>query len=179
MLSRRHARLVWLILGLACAPASRTGVNAPLPVARFTDLASIVMSDSGEGKPLPHTGRVTYPDIQRAQSVEAAFAFAFVLDTTGRAEYPTISFIGSAQPPFFAEACRWLRMVRFERVRRDGVARRALVVGDLSFSLHRSLEDAEHEAPIRQVDVERYRRAFLVKGLALSAQELEAHRHCR
>ena len=176
----RHARLAWASLGLAaCATASRALGNPAPSEARFSDLASIVMSDSGEGSPLPNTGRVRYPEVQRTTNVEAAFAFAFVLDAAGKAEYSTISFIGDAQAPFFVEACRWLRTARFERVRRDGVARRSLVVGDLSFTLHRSLEDAEHELPFRKVDVERIRRSLRARGVAQSIQELEGYPHCR
>lgn len=177
---RRHARLVCVSLGLAaCATASRAADTLAPSEARFTDLASIVISDSGEGSLIPYTARVRYPEIQRTTNAEAAFAFVFVLDTTGKAEYPTISFIGNAQQPFFVEACRWLRMVRFERVRRDGVARRSLVVGNLSFTLQRRPEEAEHYVPIREVDVEPIRRALRTKGVASSVQELEARPHCR
>jgi len=178
--THRHVRLALISLGLAaCATASRAKGNAAPAEARFTDVASIVMSDSGEGSLLPYTGRVRYPEIQRTTNVEAAFAFAFVLDTAGKAEYSTISFIGDAQPAFFVEACRWLRTTRFERVRREGVPRRSLIVGDLSFTLHRNLEDAEHELPIRKVDVERIRRSLRARGVEMSVRELEAHPHCR
>ena len=177
---RRHARLVLVAVGLtACATVSRAADNPAASEARFTDLPSIVISDSGEGTLIPYTARVRYPEIQRTTNVEAAFAFAFVLDTTGKAEYSTISFIGNAQAPFFVEACRWLRAVRFERVRRAGVARRSLVVGNLSFTLQRSLEEAEHAVPIREVDVERIRRSLRARGVALSVQELEGLPHCR
>ena len=180
MLMRRHARIAWASLGLAaCASASRAPGNPAPSEARFTDLGSIVIADSGEGSLVPNSGRVRYPEIQRTTNVEAAFAFALVVDTAGKAEYSTISFIGNAQAPFFVEACRWLRNARFERVRRDCVARRSLVVGDLSFTLHRSLDDAEPDLPFRQVDVERSRRSLRVRGVAQSIQELDGHPHCR
>ena len=72
-----------------------------------------------------------------------------------------------------------MRNARFERVRRDGVAKRSLVVGDLTFTLQRSLDDAEPELPSRQVDVERIRRALRARGVAQSIQELEGRPHCR
>jgi hypothetical protein len=180
VLTQRHARLALATLGLAaCATASHTTVESAPSEARFADVGSIVMADSGEGSQILNTARIRYPEIQRTTNVEAAFAFAAVLDTTGKAEYSTISFIGNAQTPFHVEVCRWLRWARFEPVRRDGVARRALIVGELSFTLHHTVEDAEHELPFRTVDSERIRRSLHARGVALSVQALETHPHCR
>jgi len=43
-----------------------------------------------------------YPDAERARGEEAGFLVAFVLDTTGHVEVPSISFIGKA-PNAFAQ----------------------------------------------------------------------------
>jgi hypothetical protein len=179
MLTSRHAPLTWMGVALACATASSPARGPSAPSARFADLGSIVIADSGEGKPQPGTFRVTYPELQRDLGVEAEFAFAYVVDTSGKTEYQTISFIGDVQPPFVAAMCRWLRTARFERVRREGVATRALIVGDISFTLARSRQDAEQVAPMKRVDGERLRRSFRARGITSTTQELESHRHCQ
>jgi hypothetical protein len=138
------------------------------------------MADSGEARPVSGTGHVQYPDEQRNRSVEAAFAFAFVLDTAGRVEYETVSFMGSAPQAFLSEACLWLRSQRFAPIRRGGMPRRSIVVSELSFTLDHS-EHSGRTHPVTRapmVDAEKLRREIAAKGVTQSAHELEAHRHC-
>lgn len=59
----------------------------------------VACSCSSGIRPPSNLARVRYPEIQRTTNAEAAFAFAFVLDTTGKAEYSTISFIGIVGSP--------------------------------------------------------------------------------
>ena len=107
-----------LCLIIACSSSRHTaGIEAETS-PRFRDLDVVVVGESGEAREIQGTGYVAYPDEERRRSVEAAFAIAFLLDTAGRVEHETISFIGGAQSAFFSEACHWLRSQRFVPVRR-------------------------------------------------------------
>jgi hypothetical protein len=165
---------------VACASARGTAGSQIGDAERFRDLPAVVMADSAEARPIPGTGHVRYPDEQRNRSIEAAFAFAFLLDTAGRVEYETVSFLGSAPTAFLSEACLWLRSQRFVPIRRDGIPRRTLVVSELSFTLDHS-EHVGRTHPVTRapvVNAEKSRREFAAKGVAQSARELEARRHC-
>jgi hypothetical protein len=178
---RRIARVAigCLNLAVACAPNLGTATIAGGHLARFRDIPVLILADSGEVRPIPGTGYLRYPEQERTKSIEAALVVAFVVDTAGRAEYETVSFIGGAPPAFLNEACLWLRSQRFTPVQRDGTVRRALVVTDLTFTLQPGPMGDVHlvnRAP--PVNAERRRRDFAAKGVVAAAHELEAHRHC-
>ena len=181
MMSRCFYHIGVGCLGFVVACASSRGdpsVDARKS-PRFQSLAAVVIADSGEARPIPGTGHLRYPEQARIRSVEAALLMAFVLDTAGRAEYETVSFRGGAPQAFIAEACLWLRSQRFTPVRRAGALRRALVVADLSFTLHsESLADVHLVNRAPPVNVERYRRELAAKGVEAAAHELETQRHC-
>jgi hypothetical protein len=177
---RYYLAVVSLAFLVACASARGTAGSQIGTSARFRDLAAVVMADSGEARPISGTGFVRYPDEPRRRSVEAAFAFVFLLDTAGRVEHETVSFLGSAPPAFLSEACLWLRSQRFVPIRRGGTLRRSFVVSELSFTLDHS-EHAGQTHPVTRapvVNAEKLRREFAAKGVEQSAQELEARRHC-
>jgi hypothetical protein len=88
-----------------------------------------------------------------------------------------VSFIGSGAPGFFDEACKFVRNARYAPVQRDGVARRAFVVSDLTFTLAPQ-HDGAPRVHVQPVNVKRLRRMFAAKGIAATAEELEKHRHC-
>ena len=133
--------------------------------------------DSTEGPHVTFSVPPRYPETERIQNIEAAFAFAFLVDPTGRPEYETVSFIGGAVPGFFAEACNFLRDVRFAPIVRDGVPRRALLVSELTFGLEH-LDPARPGQHVRAPNVEKIRRELIAKGLEASVRELEGRRHC-
>jgi hypothetical protein len=168
-------------LGLlgACASNGGTAVHTE-GSRRFRDLATVVMSDTGEGRPIPGMAYIRYPDEERRRNIEASFAFAFLLDATGHVEYESISFLNGAPPAFFDEACLWLRSMRFVPVQRDGTPRRSLVVSDLTFTLDfsRGPGSALSVRRATRVNAERYRRELAALGVERSVQKLEAHRHC-
>ena len=179
MTGRYHFALGCFGFLLACA-SSRGTVSDAEPSTRFRDLTAVVIADSGEAMPIPGMGYIRYPDEERRRNIEAAFAIAFLLDTDGRAEYETVSFLGGAAPAFFAEACHWLRTMRFAPVRRDGTPQRSLVVIDLTFTLDHS--NAPGSAllvrRVTRVNVEKHRRRLAALGVVQSARELELRRHC-
>ena len=181
MLSITHRYLILgsLLGAAACAAGTqRTGDDgAPRTATRFGALADIVFANETDAQLFPETGYARYPEGERKRSVEASFAVAFVLDSTGRAEYPSVSFIGNAAPTFLGEVCRFLRGARYAPVKRDGSLRRALVVTDFTFTLEPQHE-VEPRTHVQPVNVEKLRRTFVAKGLAESVKELETHRHC-
>lgn len=168
-----------LCLISACSASRHSaGIEAETST-RFRDLDAVVVADRGDARPIQGTGYVAYPDEERRRSVEAAFVIAFLVDTAGRVEHETISFIGGARSAFFSEACQWLLSQRYVPVRRAGSLRRSLVVTELSFTLDHSGDPGEHRvirAP--RVNSERHRREFATMGVVAAAHELERHRHC-
>ena len=174
----------WVAIGClgllgACASGGGTAIQAKAS-RRFGDLTIVVIADSGEARSIPGTAYLRYPDEERRKNIEASFAFAFVLDTAGRVEYETISFLGGAAPAFYDAACRSLRPMRFVPVLRDGTPRRSLVVSEVSFTLDRFawLGRPLSGRRARSVNAEKYRLEFAALGVERSAQTLEARRHC-
>ncbi len=178
-MTSRLSFLVGLLATIACAPKSHAAYAdvAPTSPARFGDLAGLVIAESTEGRQIAGTGHIRYPDAERMQGVEAAFAIAFVVDPTGRPEYETVSFIGGAAPAFFTEACLWLRDLRYEPIVREGVPRRVLVVSELTFGLER-LDPSKPAQHVHTPNVEMIRRELVAKGLERSVRELQGRRHC-
>ena len=179
-LPTRKLTLGGCLLGsIACAPTSHPAADGAPSVAasRFGDLTDVVFASDEEAQLFPGSGDVRYPEAERHVGAEAALAFAFVLDRTGRPEYASVSFIGNAAPGFFDEACKFVRDAHYAPVQRDGVARRALVVGDLTFTLERQ-DGSDMRVHVQPVNVKRLRRRFAAKGLAATARELEKQRHC-
>jgi hypothetical protein len=174
-----HLALACLSLVVACSSNRGAGSTNARHPGRFRDVSAVVVADSGEARPIPGTGYLRYPEQERIQSIEAALLMAFVMDTTGHAEHESVSFIGGAPRAFLDEACLWLRSQRFTPVQREGTVRRALVVTDLTFTLHPGPVGDVHltnRAP--PVNVERRRRDFAAKGVEAAAHELTVHRHC-
>lgn len=168
-----------LLASIACAtqtPAAADG--APRPTAsRFGDLTDVVFANDDEARLSPTTGDVRYPEAERHVGAEAALAYVFVLDRTGQPEYASVSIIGNAAPGFVDVACKFVRDARFAPVHRDGIARRAFVVGDLTFTLEPQ-HGAETRVHVQPVNVRRLRRMFAAKGPAATAEALEKQRHC-
>jgi TonB family protein len=112
--------------------------------------ASAPRVDAGEaprfsaGQALPITGpeplsRVrgappSYPPEARARGEGAALVVAFVLDTLGRVDPRTVSFLSSAPPRFRAAACHHLRRAQYQPI---GAPRpqRVLVVSEFVFAV--------------------------------------------
>ena len=170
---------VCLLASIACAAQTQPAADgAPRPSAsRFGDLTDVVFANDDEARLSPAAGDVRYPEAERHVGAEAALAYVFVLDRTGRPDYASVSIIGNAAPGFFEAACKFVRDARFAPVQRDGIARRAFVVGDLTFTLEPQ-NGAETRMHVQPVNVKRLRRMFAAKGPAATAEELEKQRHC-
>jgi hypothetical protein len=160
------------LLHTACAagPIPRAS-NAPSE-SRFRVPGELVLADSSEVKPV-HGGLLPrYPAEMKASGGEAGFAALFVLDTTGRVEYPTVSFTSDVARPFQVAVCSYLRSTRFTPVIRDGVSRRALVIAPWTFGLEGGIWQN------RLYDAEPLRQALVAEGLPSAVAQLEAQPHC-
>jgi hypothetical protein len=172
-----YAFCIFGLLGAsACASASLPAAEQRVAEPRFRDPATIIVADDSEGTVIPRSGQMHYPAEERARGVEAALAYVIVLDTAGKAEPRSIAILGNVPGPFVGVTCEWLRSARFYRVRRHGAGTRALVVGDLTFSLDQP--GSRGEELLKRLDVAGLRRAIAAKGVAASARDLEAGAHC-
>jgi hypothetical protein len=101
---------------------------------------------------------------------------AFVIDTTGRAELRSVSFVERASDPGFQTAvCDFLRQARFVPSRAAGVPRRALVFMTFQFSL-KSLESAEPPTPLPEMG--RYQSLMRETPRRELFATLERYPHC-
>lgn len=74
-----------------------------------------------------------YPPGARTRGEGARVAVAFVLDSAGRVELPTIAFVRSAPEEFERAVCVFLQHATFTPLRANGRPRRALVVQPFDF----------------------------------------------
>jgi hypothetical protein len=160
----------------ACAVALPPAAEQRVAEPRLQDSATIVVAADTEGTAIPRSGQMHYPSEERARGVEAALAYVVVIDTSGKAEPRTIAIFGNVPEAFVGVTCQWLRSARFYRVRRNGAGTRALVVGNLTFSLDQP--GSRGEELTKGLDVAGLRRAIAAKGIAESARDLEAGAHC-
>jgi len=92
-----------------------------------------VVADRIGRKPSP-----AYPDDARRNGIEAFPIIAFVVDTAGRIELPTVSFLDVPPPLEFQRSlCQWATMVRLTPYLLDGRAQRMLLVQPFSFEINR------------------------------------------
>jgi hypothetical protein len=164
-----HA-LLFTSIAVGTAAAQVKGVSVP----RFAQPFELVIVDSAESRPLPSRAHLRYPPSERARQHEAGFTAVFVVDTLGRVEWQSTSFLGTA-PPLFREAvCTLLREQRFTPISRDGKLRRGLVVTDFTFSLGKGYERWAKNftiAPSIRASIDR-------EGIAQAILAIETQPHC-
>jgi hypothetical protein len=119
--------------------AKRPAMDAPAdatPQLRFGSSSDVVVADSGEQRPMGASRMPRYPQDARLRNVEAIAWLAFLVDTNGRVEYPSITFLKDPPPSEFRESvCDYLRSFRLTPVVRDGRKRRALQLQPFVFAL--------------------------------------------
>jgi Gram-negative bacterial TonB protein C-terminal len=115
------------VLG-ACASAPRAG-----GAARFSADQALPITGP-EPLSLVRGAPPSYPADSRARGEEAALVVAFVLDTIGRVDPRTVSFLSPAPPRFRAAACDHLRRVQYQPM---GAPRpqRVVVVSEFVFAV--------------------------------------------
>jgi hypothetical protein len=155
------------------ALAARGAGAQETPSARYVDVSSLVIADSGETRVAERRVHFEYPLAERRAGIEAEFNTVFVVDTLGRVEMPTVTFGGGAPPAFRREICRWLAGVQFVPVVRDGARRRALMVEPFRFTVEGG---SLAQQPIETGTV--LRQAVIADGLPHTVRALEPLPHC-
>jgi TonB family protein len=158
---------------IACATATR-GAQYPDSAPRFPNASELTIAMADDS--LPRPARIDcgprYPIGLRDDGVTGQLIAALVIDSTGRVEFPSISFVESAHPDFQKSVCDFLRDARFIPPRSGGVRQRTLVFMPFRFSL----SIAPPLGP--QPNVKVYQtRARQLPGEELVA-ELEKRPHC-
>lgn len=173
-MQRAFGVLLVVVALSGCTVASPTVSSHSAPKEKRFPLAEeLVLADSAEAQvptnrlPLPR-----FPSAERSRGEEAAFVAAFVLDTLGRVESRSVTFVGDAPASFVRTVCAYYKTARFTPVRRDGVARRALIVVPWTFGLQggRWEKGTINESPVR----ERLRQ----EGAVAATAELDSLPHC-
>ena len=160
------ALLVFALLS-ACASASRS-----TPSATWTSRDLFIGDSTVGGLPVNGPQRPLYPPEERARSGEAGFLVAFVLDSAGRAEMPTVSFISSIAPGFVRSVCIYYQSARFEPARSAGVPVRALTVQPWVFAL------GGGQWYGKRLDATPIRETFRREGADAAMSEIEHLQHC-
>jgi hypothetical protein len=168
------ARLLALcVLGSAC---QTVGARVVLDGPRFTAVQQILIDvDTGivalnatRGQPaFPQ-----YPSDERSRYVEGHPIVAYVVDTTGRIEPRTLTFLVAVSPGFEDSLCEWRNRIRFHPVRVAGAARRVLVLQAFSFEIG----TATKRAP---PDVEPFKKHLRAIGSDSAFGLLEGMSACR
>jgi len=122
-----------------------------------------------------------YPDAERAADHTAFPVVAFVVDTTGVIELPTISFLDDTKPTFRQALCEYLPQLRFQPLVLAGQKMRVLAVEVYGFNtatapdaagsvrahvLARQLQESFATQPVENVipDLERRPHCDRLKG---------------
>ena len=134
------APLCAILLALAvtgCGPSIPNVSPAP-GRARLVHPEDLILPPPGARWPQPAGGGLMegphYPTAARDAGIEDRIVAAFVMDTQGHVEYPTISIVKRASEPGFTESvCAFLRRAEFNWA--PHVAARGLVITAFEFTL--------------------------------------------
>ncbi len=155
---KNHVAIIVLVLGcsvVACigsrgpthvggaSPASTGAARVSYDSARFAvplngtrfvnPMALVVNPDSEKGLRGEPTRRPIFPPNEHGTGATATMVVVFVVDTTGRVELPTASFLVHAPTRDFEDAvCEFLPSIRYSRV--SGAPRRSLLALDIGFA---------------------------------------------
>jgi hypothetical protein len=165
--------IAFCVLNSAC----QTVVTQTVPDGpRFAAPEEILVGvDSGVAVIASAGGRIAsprYPADERERSIEAHPIIAFVVDTTGRIESRTLTFLVAISPGFQESLCEWRKRIRMTPARVAGVARRTLIVQAFSFEIG----SVTKRAP---PDVEPFKKHLRTIGSDSAFALLEGMSHCR
>jgi hypothetical protein len=150
----RHKRAVYLCaLVAACSSAED---------ARFGDTRDVIVAERNESTPVVR------------DRPAAHFFVAFIVDTTGRVEKRSISFIGDAPEEWRDHFCNEYIEAHFRPVRRGGVARRALMIHAFDTMYPRD----SASLPTAKMLFDSTRTAVFGRGAAAAVEQLETRPHC-
>ena len=163
--------LVFVALLAACSRGAPPPAAAPVSAQqRFPSAREIVVPDSGEGGPITPMPPLVYP--VGARGMEVALGTLHVIDTAGRAEMLSVTFVTETPPMFRAAVCDFLAKARWVPVRRGNGPRRAVLVGGYVFTRNGGTLDG------RKLDARAIMLSLKQRGLAAYVPELDTLPHC-
>ena len=131
---RIHPTLI--VISLLVAPLIRaSSQGVPVKRNRLGDLDAVLVAPAPGPLPLLPVKAPTFPEDLRRNGEEAIVVVAAIIDTTGRIERGSASFVRITNPKFRQTVCTWLGQVRFEPPRDGDALRRALVFIPLAFEV--------------------------------------------
>jgi hypothetical protein len=141
-------------------------------VARFGDTRKLVVADRLESNPVAWVRVSSSEEVRERQ--DAHFFIAFIVDTAGRVERGSITFVGEAPEVFRHPRCAEVMNYRFRPVRRAGVARRAFMIHGFDFW------PGGHTAsrPTANMLFDSTRAAVFGHGTAAAVEQLKTRPHC-
>jgi TonB family protein len=169
----------WALMLACCVMAAACGARTSQqsqPSGPFEDVESLVIAPDtvlhSVKVQMRDRGRLSYPPGARRVGVEAGVVVAFVIDTAGRVEPRTMTFLEPAPSFEFQQSlCDWTHTVRFATPLVDGRPRRVLVVQPFGFSLG-------DNAPDRQPDAEPYSARLRNAAPIAVVEYLKRQPHC-
>jgi hypothetical protein len=175
--SRRDLLLVALVL-VATLVSARLPAQTVLP-SRFHDPEGITADPTGLKRDtsvkMPHPWPL-YPRNREASGINAAPVVAYVIDTTGRIELETVSFLNSSPPEIVDAVCAFLPMKRFEPLVIADQKWRVLLVDMYGFTIWRNPDTTMLKAATSLE--KRTQEEFATAPISKAVARLDILRHC-
>jgi hypothetical protein len=169
---------MWSVFALTLAAltlASPIDAQVAETSTRFRDPASITGDPTGLRQIVPFRGP-RYPQRARSADETGAPVVAFVVDTTGRVELPTASFLNYVAPDFQDAVCEMLPALRFVPLAIAGQKMRVLFVQFYGFN---SLTQPDLEAlNVADALMRERQETYATQPVENVIPELERRPHC-
>lgn len=170
--------LAFVLLTSACAQNPKNEVfTAPPPGRpRFADPSTIVPVRTIDFSGPLVRAFPKYPRGLGGSGIADAIVDAYVIDTTGRVEIETASFLQTARPEFQRAVCESLTKIRYAPLMVGGVKRRALLIQTHIFvGSGRGDHDGEQAAAALLLKAEE---EFANTPIANTVRKLDGLPHC-
>ena len=172
-------RPVWSAFVAALAAltlASPLRAQAPQPAVRFRDPGAITGDPTGLHLIPPIGLRIRFPDRALAADETGFLVVAFVVDTTGRIELPTVSFLDDSRRDFQKSVCEYLPKLEYIPLAVAGQKMRVLVVTTYGFN---SVSTPDVSGSVRAHELARQlQETFATQPVENVVPDLERRPHC-
>ena len=156
-----------------CIVAVSSGASAQAPnVNRFKDPTGITADPTGLRRDTSVRVHPRYPRGLEEKAITGAPVVAYVIDTTGRVELETASFVRSSRPEFIKAVCEMLPQFRFQPFLIGDQKWRVLLVESFAFN---NWPEADSSAATLAA---RSQENFSTRPIATVVKELEPLPHC-
>lgn len=175
VLRAQRLLLISALLFVVAEAAAQTTVST-----RFRDPEGISADPTGlrrdtSVKVIP--GGPRYPYAQQVRGITAVPVVAYVIDTTGRIELETVSFLNSSPAEFVDAVCVFLPKLRFEPFVVGDIKSRVLLVELYGFTTWKHLDRGGLKAS--QALVAQSQEEFSTSPMSRVVSRLDPLPHCR